>query len=676
MTAATGWVSAIILLLPTCALWGAEGRVVLEDDFETDTGVSPPGGWSMWGAEVYKVPAHFTRDTTDPHGGQACLRLYHPADTAGYLVSAPERAVRPRPNMRYEVSFWARSDKTGPVPFYWTAYRTIQPFVDAPSPGRWTLDVGPQWREFRFTIREGWDFFADRSCCLMLTFHATGDPKLERTLWVDDVVVRELPSDRVGRLVDEGELPVEPLRHRLRPGERLDFALDARKIIGPAVRQVGGISFHRVCGWTGQPYNRAGEYTLRPELEQAIRDLHLPMTRFYAVGDEPFGVEAALDRVAEMSRRAGVPPEWTVVELESQGAERTLPPQVWARALRYARDKGYGLRFWEVCNEPYLGAPGIVFKTPQEYVDHFRAVSQALRQVDPKVQVGLALGEDTPWRSFVLAQTAGLYDFVVCHHYAVDQVWRRKFEIVTLTENYRKLEEVLRTNALIRSYNPGRDVYQLDTEWGMISSGPKGEDADYVDRNANIFGVLHRAVRLIYYAREGMLRGASSWQMLNRLDAQGFGILAQQAPDKRFMLYWLYYYFNRHVGDRALELEGTAPYFVPGPGDDPWTKPGELAGPRTPVLATLGADGRTIFLMMANASWDQPADCRVTLRNFAARQAQGVVLSSDNPDARPLLERTEDFVRPLPVNLTPGGLACTLPPHSVSFLTLTAEGQR
>jgi hypothetical protein len=35
-----------------------------------------------------------------------------------------------------------------------------------------------------------------------------------------------------------------------------------------------------------------------------------------------------------------------------------------------------------------------------------------------------------------------------------------------------------------------------------------------VNRNANISGMMHRAVRLIHYLREGMLRGASSWEPL------------------------------------------------------------------------------------------------------------------------------------------------------------------
>jgi hypothetical protein len=99
--------------------------------------------------------------------------------------------------MKYTVSFWARADRPGPAIFAWTAYRAINPFADAPSPGSFRFQGEREWKEFTFAVREAEDF---------------------------------------------------------------------------------------------------GEYTLAPELETAIRDLRLPMTRFYGVGDEPFGVEAAIVR--------------------------------------------------------------------------------------------------------------------------------------------------------------------------------------------------------------------------------------------------------------------------------------------------------------------------------------------------------------------------------------------
>ena len=76
---------------------------------------------------------------------------------------------------------------------------------------------------------------------------------------------------------------------------------------------------------------------------------------------------------------------------------------------------------------------------------------------------------------------------------------------------------MMRIGALLRAYNPNRDVYQYDTEWGMICSTPDGKEADYENRNANIIGTMHRAVRLIYYAREGFLRGAmTTWWWADR----------------------------------------------------------------------------------------------------------------------------------------------------------------
>lgn len=663
--------AAVALSLAALAAASGAENLIPNGDFEQAAPGSPPPGWAMWGAEVYKDPANYTRDTTQPHGGQGCFRIHHPANSAGYIVSAPDKAIRAQVGQRYDVSFWARTDRPGPSQFQWTAYESINPYTDAPSPGRYVFDVGQDWREFRFAIDEGWDFFADRSRLLLLTFMATGDKALAKTLWVDDVVVRAVPSPRQGRLVDESRLEYEPLNHRLRPGERLEVAIDAGKVQRPATREVGGVSFHRVCGWTGQPYDREGRYTLAPELEQAVRDLRLPMTRLYGVGDEPFGLEGALDRAAELVRRMGIPAAETALELETQGATSKLVPEVWAQAAAYVRQKGYGFRRWEVSNEPYITRSDSAFRSPDEYLAHLKAVSAAVRRAQPGCHVGLAITDSQAWGNFLLKEGAGSYDFVVGHYYAsVREIHRRKFEVAVLTENYATLDRILRVNALIKAYNPGRDVYQFDTEWGVHSAGPNGEVADAVDRNANIFGALHRAVRLIYYAREGMLRGASSWQMLSRVGHQGFGVLAQEKPTQRFMIYWLYYYFNRHLGSQVLAIDGTAPYYTPAAGDDPVTKPGAFPGPQTPLLATRSEDGAELYLVLVNGSWDGAVPFGVTVRNFAAGHASAVCLSSSDPDGKPLLERKEDFVGDLPLQLSGDRLTGVLPPHSAVFVTL------
>jgi hypothetical protein len=668
-------VSIVVLaaVLPLAAPRGAstaepaagQPNLVVNGDFEQASTSGPPPGWTMWGASKYKLPANYARDTDQPHSGAACFRIHHPAGTAGYVVSAPESAIRPKPGMTYSVSFWARTDRPGEAMFGWDAYRQIRPFIEAPSPGLFPFPVERQWKQYRFMLHEGWDFFAEECRYLLLIFKAAGRAEEERTLWIDDAVVTEGPSPRKDRLVNPDTLTYPHLEHRLAAGEDLAIVIDADKRLGEARRELGGVSFHRVAGWTKLPYDKEGRYVLPAELEEAIREIRLPMTRFYALGEEPFGLEAAIDKAAEFCRKIGVPQAATPLEFEIQGATKRLSPEVWSRGVKHSLDQGYAFRHWEVTNEPYVGRPGRAFVSADDFLEHFLAVSRAIRQVHPDTRIGMPIYHASPaWGNYLLKRAAGDYDFVVGHYYVFADVYRSSFEDIVLTANYRVLDEILKVNALLRLYNPGRQAWQYDTEWGMHCSGRQGQRADSVARNANIFGMMHRAVRLIHYLREGMLRGASSWEMFSYQREPGFGLFARDAPHLRSMNYWLYYYFNRHVGRWVLAIDGTAPYHEGKAAGR------EYRGPLTPAVATLSEDGRQMRLVLANGSWERAVPCRIETRHFPAHQARATALSHADPDGSPYLQRKEELVRDLPVTLNRDALSMTLPPHTVVFLTL------
>ena len=548
--------------------------------------------------------------------------------------------------------------------FGWTAYRQIQPFVDAPSPGFFPLAVDRQWKQFQFVLHKGWDFFADECRHLLLTFRASGQADEERHAcgstmsWSPSNLLRE------GRLVNPATLTYPPLEHRLRPGAWLSVTVDADQRLRETCREVGGVSFHRVAGWAKLPYDKQGKYVLAAELEEAIRQLRLPMTRFYALGAEPFGLETAIDKAAEFLERIGVNQAATPLEFEIQGATSMLPPETWARGVRHSLERGYRFRHWEVTNEPYVGHPGQAFLTADSYLEHFLAVSRAIRSVHPGAQVGMAIAHRSPaWGNYLLKQAAGQYDFVVAHYYSFANVQRSSFEDVVLTGNYQVLDEILKTNALLRLYNPGRDVYQYDTEWGLHSSGPEGERADNVRRNANIWGMLHRAVRLIHYLREDCFAG----QFLGNVHVPGVArirLSAQDAPQWRSMNYWLYYYFNRHVGRWVLAIDGTAPYCEGTAGGRMYR------GPLTPVVATLSADAQQLYLVLANGSWQATVRARVALRGFVPRRGTGVVLSHSDPDGDPFVAVREDLVRDLLVEIEGQELTTLLPPHAVAFIAI------
>jgi len=661
--------NAIRCALILCALgWAAAGgaeNLVHNGNFELPAPQTVPPGWAMWGASKYKVAANFSRDTTGPHGGKACFRIHHPANTNGYVVTDPARAIRTRKGAVYRVSFWARSDVPGPSVFYFEGYESIKPYKDAPSPGRWPVRADRQWRRFAFEIHEGRDFLAERCRFLLLALRPTAERRLAKTLWIDDVTVTEHAGAAESGFVDEADLKPAPLNHRLRPGEKLAFALDPAKRIGPAVRKACGVSFHRVAGYGRHPYDRSGKYVLEPALERAVREMRLPMSRLYAVGDEPFGLTASLDRVAEMCRRMGVPPREMVIELETQSASSKLPPATWARAAAYAKDKGYGFRHWEVANEPYT-RKATAFGSPADYVAHFNAVAAAVRKVDADAQIGLPIHADSrPWSHGPLQGAAGRYDFVVGHYYCGADAYKLPLADVVLTANYRVLKRIARVNALIAAYNPRRGVYQLDTEWGLACSGPDGRGAEYARRNANIVGTLHRAVRLIYYVREGPLRGASSWEMFSRLKRPGFGVLSRDAPEAGLCIYWLYYHLNRHVGQWALATEGTAPYHVPAEKG--------LAGPLTPVLATLSADGRAVYLVIANGSAKRDVPCDVTVKGFGGVRGEAVALSQADLDALPLVRPGDGTLSRPAVQARQGGASFRVPAKTIVFVTLRGQ---
>jgi hypothetical protein len=91
----------LLLMVVAGTAFCDDAKVVFHDDFEQASTASPPAGWAMWGAEQYKTPANYTRDTTNAHSGQACFRIHHPAKTGGYIVSSPDRAINPKPAMLY-----------------------------------------------------------------------------------------------------------------------------------------------------------------------------------------------------------------------------------------------------------------------------------------------------------------------------------------------------------------------------------------------------------------------------------------------------------------------------------------------------------------------------------------------------------------------------------------------
>lgn len=659
-----------LIILAAVAAAGGEVRI-RNGGFEEDAAGGLPPGWQLWGHDAKRDRRDFVVDDAVAHSGRRSLRIRHPRGAHGYIVTAVRDNLIPaQSNCAYVISFFAKTDRPGAAAVRVEGQRPGDP-QGARTVFEHTFQVGETWQRFTFTVTEGAAFFIDECDRLMLALYAVppGGAQSDRTLWVDDVAVDEQPVP-VGqvRLLNPKALAFEPLQHRLAPGDALDVTIHADQPARRATRLACGVSFHRASGYMGLPYDRAGEYRLSASQEESIRALRLPFTRFYAVGDESYPLEQSLDKIVSVMARCNIPQDGTVLEFETQGASTRLPPETWARGVKYARDKGYAFRHWEISNEPWGKE---AFPTPDDYVAHLKAVGAAIRHVHPDGLIGAGIQyADLQWGNYILAAAAGHYDFVCGHWYSFINAKKNSLETVAAGENYRLLNEMLRMNALLRRYNPGRDVCQYDTEWSLHSNA--AGTVPSTAQNGNVMGALHRVVRLIYYLREDIVRGASAWEMFSSPAKSRWNSLGLLAPDeeRQAAIYWAHRCVNEYAGEWALTIEGTTPYYAP-PAETGDSARRPFAGPLAPLVAMRDADGQSLTVIAANVSSERPVPCELHLTGFTASSAAGVCLSQDDLNAHPLLAKKEDLVTSFAAQIENGTtVRCGLPPKSAVFLRI------
>lgn len=538
----------------------------------------------------------------------------------------------------------------------------------------------------------------------------------------------------------------DDLNHRLQPGDSLNITINPEMVIRPVNRKVLGVSFFLPgdgdAGWwengrcrAGLPIDRSGRYMLSSHpcgnFEPLIRDLRLQMTRVYdlAMYDRwrhagkdgnwyiAFDAKRALDLWAGLAVRLGIPQANVVIGVHlyttQQDRETIYPrPEFWKELVDYSLSRGYRFHHWEVGNEVYLPIneeeTGFIlngFSDSRDSLDvrvarfgkYFKDVSRVIRSVQGDAQIGLSIRgpDDGPWQNTwtdkILRAAAGYYDFLIGHYYnwGDGEVLDDGLERFTLTFNYAILQVQLSQAKTARSLpeNYNRAIYHYDTEWGAAATRRRGDWDVYSEvRNGNTYGVLQRAVRLIYYLREGIVEGASTWVMFTR-DPQkepAFGLLTHENAELRSMVYWLYYYFQRYTGDLIIDLSGTAPYIFGDFSHHAWQgRSIPASGPVTPVIASKTNDGKQLFLIIINASTSRSHTAHIDFSSIRVKNIESHVFRDHQTDAtsegwrdnNPFSMKEKDLVRPymdLRLNADGKTLTGTIPSRSIIFTKLIA----
>jgi hypothetical protein len=189
--------------------------------------------------------------------------------------------------------------------------------------------------------------------------------------------------------------------------------------------------------------------------------------------------------------------------------------------VRYAnKEKGYGIRYWELGNEVYGKKPQVQAPmTSRQYGQYYAEFRRRLKRVDPSVELGLILpakfdlvasGDQESWWNGALAGAGGDVDYVVIHRYVVPlpRALERKGSTYDelLGAARAKLQAVL-----------GKEVPIHLTEWNI---GSKSASREGPLKHGTIGHALFVADAVADQADYGV-RLATFWPLLGPQD-QGF----------------------------------------------------------------------------------------------------------------------------------------------------------
>ena len=488
-------------------------------------------------------------------------------------------------------------------------------------------------------------------------------------------------------------LPQITLNHKFdsyTPGATT-ITVDANNLTNLACRDNMGYANH-LLSWENDSksyYNWLGNWIISDVCLNSLSSLHIPMSRIYAIYDEPLGLHKGLDRLAHVCDVTNVPQNKMIICIEVDKAlvpADILDPTIYADAVSYCLSKGYNFKYWEISNEPYL-SKDTQLHDALVYAQHVRDCYDAIKTIDPNAIVGCHIDRTSPWNDQVLTGIAGKADFITGHWYGYTNFDQYSPTENILTENYKDLTFIAFENDNI-NHRIGRSIPQIDTEWRLYGNSQSDTNRDLNNKNGNIIGALYNAVRMIYSIRDNFTFGANCWSTLGVLPGAlvpGGSDAKYGVPDpldgKTSYLYWVYKFFIQYTGEDVVAFGGSAPGFTGNAynnTDDNFDPKPDLVytGPLTPLMVTKSSDGTKLYITVVNGSGpdSDPIPFSATVSNFTALSQTAYRISDNDYNKTWYQDNNSSFVSNPTVTKIDNVYTCSLPPMSVTFIVLDASG--
>lgn len=232
----------------------------------------------------------------------------------------------------------------------------------------------------------------------------------------------------------------------------------------------------------------------------------------------------------------------------------TGTPEMAAEWVRWAKQEGYEVAYWEVGNEldgewelGHVGPDGNVVDAG-EYARRFVAFSEAMKAVDPSIKVGgpTASNDQLPFVEAVIREAGDLLDFVTFHTYPVLGGGRGE------AERFAKADEVSKAVGRIRGwiakYQPER-VGEIEigvTEWHKQVM----ETRPTVDLSSGLWTCL-----FVGALAESGVDFANQWDYFSDLGGGGHGLFGREGEGARAIFHAMMLW-REHMGSVRVGLDG------------------------------------------------------------------------------------------------------------------------
>lgn len=306
-------------------------------------------------------------------------------------------------------------------------------------------------------------------------------------------------------------------------------------------------------------------------------------------------------------------------------------PRLAAEWVRYAnKEKGYGVRYWEIGDEEYYGAPA------DEYAQRVVEFSEAMKAVDPSIRVGAGVSvPKATWTLRVLRSAGHAIDFVVYNYFPQGPRQEDDARLLATTSEFRTSLRALR--GFLRQAVPDR-ADEIEIHIGGYNSvwaypGPQSVSIVNALWTADVMGTM---------LEEGV-DAAGFWALHNPYPPRGgdYGLLTSTPENRPNPSYYVFPLFTRYFGDHMVRAASS--------------------DPMAPAYASLDSRTGALWVVLINKDPDRARRVKLELNGFDG-QERGFAW---------LLNETSKLDRLLPRPDLEHGVE--LPPYSVLSIMVPAR---